>query len=78
MTNHTGEMAIRKIANNLINGHRPMLGAQHSVTVESSLEALAELADELDLFELHTELNTRLTILRTGRRPPVLIGSAQS
>lgn len=72
MNNITSERAIRKLANSIITGHRPTLGYQHSVTVESSLEALAELADELDLFELHHELTTRLTILRTGRRLPTV------
>lgn len=72
MDNITASLAIRKVANNLINAHRPELGARHSVTVESSLETLAELADELGLLETHDELTHRLTILRTGRRPAVM------
>ncbi|MBZ6064673.1 hypothetical protein LA374_00375 [Aeromonas schubertii] len=78
MDNLTASLAIRKIANNLINAHRPELGARHSVTVESSLETLAELADELGLIDTYAELAQRLTILRTGRRPAVLVGSMPS
>ncbi|WHF36829.1 hypothetical protein [Aeromonas salmonicida] len=72
MNNSTAEQAIRKVANSLINTHRPQLGACHSVAVESSLEALAELADELGLLDIYAELTKRLEILRGGLRPPVL------
>ncbi|MGV2702276.1 UNVERIFIED_CONTAM: hypothetical protein MT382_00530 [Aeromonas salmonicida] len=72
MSNSTAEQAIRKVANSLINTHRPQLGACHSVAVESSLEALAELADELSLLDIYAELTKRLEILRGGQRPPVL------
>lgn len=72
MSNSTAEQAIRKVANSLINTHRPQLGACHSVAVESSLEALAELADELGLLDIYAELTKRLEILRGGQRPPVL------
>ena len=78
MNNSTAEQAIRKVANSLINTHRPQLGACHSVAVESSLEALAELADELSLLDIYAELTKRLEILRGGQRPPVLVGSTPS
>ncbi|RSM31235.1 hypothetical protein [Aeromonas salmonicida] len=77
MNNSTAEQAIRKVANSLINTHRPQLGACHSVAVESSLEALAELADELGLLDIYAELTKRLEILRGGQRPPVLVASTQ-
>ena len=78
MNNSTAEQAIRKVANSLINTHRPQLGACHSVAVESSLEALAELADELGLLDIYAELTKRLEILRGVQRPPVLVGSTPS
>lgn len=77
MNNSTAEQAIRKVANSLINTHRPQLGACHSVAVEFSLEALAELADELGLLDIYAELTKRLEILRGGQRPPVLVASTQ-
>lgn len=72
MNNSTAEQAIRKVANSLINTHRPQLGACHSLAVEASLEALAELADELSLIDIYAELTKRLEILRGGQRPQVL------
>lgn len=72
MNNSTAEQAIRKVANSLINTHRPQLGACHSTAVEASLEALAELADELSLLDIYAELTKRLEILRGGQRPPVM------
>lgn len=78
MNNLTAEQAIRKIANSLINTHRPQLGACHSLAVEASLEALAELADELALLDIYAELTKRLEILQGGQRPPVLVGSTPS
>lgn len=75
MNNSTAEQAIRKVANSLINTHRPQLGACHSVAVESSLEALAELAelaDELSLLDIYAELTKRLEILRGGQRPHII------
>ncbi len=78
MNNSTAEQAIRKVANSLINTHRPQLGACHSTAVEASLEALAELADELSLLDIYAELTKRLEILQGGQRPPVLVGSMPS
>ena len=78
MNNLTAEQAIRKIANSLINTHRPQLGACHSLAVEASLEALTELADELALLDIYAELTKRLEILQGGQRPPVLVGSTPS
>ncbi|MFK0666604.1 hypothetical protein [Aeromonas salmonicida] len=78
MNNSTAEQAIRKVANSLINTHRPQLGACHSVAVESSLEALAELADELSMLDIYAELTKRLEILRGGQRPPVLVANTPS
>ncbi|MGU5679896.1 hypothetical protein [Aeromonas allosaccharophila] len=78
MNNVTAEQAIRKVANSLINTHRPQLGACHSTAVEASLEALAELADELSLLDIYAELTKRLEILQGGQRPPVLVGSMPS
>ena len=78
MNNSTAEQAIRKVANSLINTHRPQLGACHSLAVEASLEALAELADELTLLDIYAELTKRLEILQGGQRPPVLVGSTPS
>lgn len=78
MNNLTAEQAIRKVANSLINTHRPQLGACHSTAVEASLEALAELADELSLLDIYAELTKRLEILQGGQRPPVLVGSMPS
>ncbi|MFL9691763.1 hypothetical protein [Aeromonas veronii] len=72
MNNLTAEQAIRKVANSLINTHRPQLGACHSLAIEASLEALAELADELALLDIYAELTKRLEILQGGQRPPVL------
>ena len=72
MNNLTAEQAIRKVANSLINTHRPQLGACHSTAVEASLEALAELADELSLLDNYTELTKRLDILRGGCRPHII------
>ncbi|WP_339023404.1 hypothetical protein [Aeromonas salmonicida] len=72
MSNSTAEQAIRKVANSLINTHRPQLGACHSVAIESSLEALAELADELSLLEIYADLTKRLEILRGGQRPHII------
>ncbi|MFM5115152.1 hypothetical protein ACEUAG_14605 [Aeromonas hydrophila] len=72
MNNSTAEQAIRKVANSLINTHRPQLGACHSVAVEYSLEALAELADEMSLLDIYADLTKRLEILRGGQRPPVM------
>ncbi|HHQ4887268.1 TPA: hypothetical protein ACSP3N_003888 [Aeromonas veronii] len=72
MNNLTAEQAIRKVANSLINTHRPQLGACHSLAIEASLEALAELADELVLLDIYAELTKRLEILQGGQRPPVL------
>ena len=77
MNNSTAEQAIRKVANSLINTHRPQLGACHSTAVEASLEALAELADELSLLDIYAELTKRLDILQGGQRPPVLVASTQ-
>ena len=77
MNNSTAEQAIRKVANSLINTHRPQLGACHSTAVEASLEALAELADELSLLDIYAELTKRLEILQGGQRPPVLVASTQ-
>ena len=45
INNLTAEQASRKVANSLINTHRPQPGACHSLAVEASLGALAELAD---------------------------------
>ena len=78
MNNLTAEQAIRKVANSLINTHRPQLGACHSLAIEASLEALAELADELALLDIYAELTKRLEILQGGQRPPVLVGSTPS
>ena len=78
MNNLTAEQAIRKVANSLINTHRPQLGACHSLAIEASLEALAELADELTLLDIYAELTKRLEILQGGQRPPVLVGSTPS
>ncbi|EQB8041023.1 hypothetical protein ACYUML_000454 [Aeromonas hydrophila] len=72
MNNSTAEQAIRKVANSLINTHRPQLGACHSTAVEASLEALAELADELSLIDIYAELTKRLEILRGGSRPHII------
>ncbi|WOE85891.1 hypothetical protein [Aeromonas veronii] len=72
MNNLTAEQAIRKVANSLINTHRPQLGACHSTAVEASLEALAELADELSLIDIYAELTKRLDILRGGCRPHII------
>ncbi|MGU5816175.1 hypothetical protein ACV1EC_14880 [Aeromonas hydrophila] len=72
MNNSTAEQAIRKVANSLINTHRPQLGACHSTAVEASLEALAELADELSLLDIYAELTKRLEILRGGQRPHII------
>lgn len=72
MNNVTAEQAIRKVANSLINTHRPQLGACHSTAVEASLEALAELADELSLLDIYAELTKRLEILRGGCRPHII------
>ncbi|MEI4940799.1 hypothetical protein U1710_03170 [Aeromonas caviae] len=72
MNNLTAEQAIRKVANSLINTHRPQLGACHSLAIEASLEALAELADELALLDIYAELTKRLEILQGGQRPPVM------
>ncbi|MFQ2222480.1 hypothetical protein ACK32A_06635 [Aeromonas enteropelogenes] len=78
MNNSTAEQAIRKVANSLINTHRPQLGACHSLAIEESLEALAELADEMSLLDIYAELTKRLEILRGGQRPPVLVASNPS
>ncbi|MBP4058658.1 hypothetical protein [Aeromonas sp. Prich7-2] len=78
MNNLTAEQAIRKVANSLINTHRPQLGACHSLAIEASLEALAELADELALLDIYAELTKRLEILQGGQRPPVLVCSTPS
>lgn len=81
MNNSTAEQAIRKVANSLINTHRPQLGACHSTAVEASLEALAELADELSLLDIYAELTKRLEILRGGSRPHIIgvdMATAQS
>ena len=78
MNNLTAEQAIRKVANSLINTHRPQLGACHSLAIEASLEALAELADELALLDIYAELTKRLEILQGGQRPPVLVGCTPS
>ena len=67
MNNLTAEQAIRKVANSLINTHRPQLGACHSLAIEASLEALAELADELALLDIYAELTKRLEILQGGQ-----------
>lgn len=75
MNNVTAEQTIRKVANSLINTHRPQLGACHSTAVEASLEALA---DELSLIDIYAELTKRLEILQGGQRPPVLVGSMPS
>ncbi len=72
MNNLTAEQAIRKVANSLINTNRPQLGACHSTAVEASLEALAELADELSLLDIYAELTKRLDILRGGCRPHII------
>ncbi|WP_303846856.1 hypothetical protein [Aeromonas sobria] len=72
MNNSTAEQAIRKVANSLINTHRPQLGACHSTAVEASLVALAELADELSLLDIYAELTKRLDILRGGCRPHII------
>ena len=72
MNNDTAEQAIRKVANSLINTHRPQLGACHSTAVEASLEALAELADELSLLDIYAELTKRLEILRGGQWPHII------
>ena len=72
MNNLTAEQAIRKVANSLINTHRPQLGASHSLAIEASLEALAELADELSLIDIYAELAKRLEILRGGCRPHII------
>ncbi|MFM5171053.1 hypothetical protein ACEUBH_07295 [Aeromonas veronii] len=72
MNNLTAEQAIRKVANSLINTHRPQLGASHSLAIEASLEALAELADELSLIDIYAELTKRLDILRGGCRPHII------
>ena len=72
MSNITAEQAIRKVANSLINTHRPQLGASHSLAIEASLEALAELADELSLIDIYAELTKRLDILRGGCRPHII------
>lgn len=72
MNNSTTEQAIRKVANSLINTHRPQLGACHSTAIEASLEALAELADELSLLDIYAELTKRLEILRGGCRPHII------
>lgn len=72
MNNSTAEQAIRKVANSLINTHRPQLGACHSTAVEASLEALAELADELSLLDIYAELTKRLEILRGGCHPHII------
>ncbi|WEE25217.1 hypothetical protein [Aeromonas hydrophila] len=72
MNNLTAEQAIRKVANSLINTHRPQLGACHSTAIEASLEALAELADELSLLDIYAELTKRLDILRGGCRPHII------
>lgn len=72
MNNLTAEQAIRKVANSLINTHRPQLGACHNTAVEASLEALAELADELSLLDIYAELTKRLDILRGGCRPHII------
>ena len=72
MNNLTAEQAIRKVANSLINTHRPQLGACHSTAVEASLEALAELADELSLLDIYAELTKRLDILRGGCSPHII------
>ncbi|MBL0609606.1 hypothetical protein JD508_04910 [Aeromonas jandaei] len=72
MSNITAEQAIRKVANSLINTHRPQLGASHSLAIEASLEALAELADELSLLDIYAELTKRLEILQGGQRPHII------
>ncbi|MEZ6972542.1 MULTISPECIES: hypothetical protein [Aeromonas] len=72
MNNDTAEQAIRKVANSLINTHRPQLGACHSTAIEASLEALAELADELSLLDIYAELTKRLEILRGGQWPHII------
>lgn len=72
MSNITAEQAIRKVANSLINTHRPQLGACHSTAIEASLEALAELADELSLLDIYAELTKRLEILQGGKRPHII------
>ena len=72
MNNLTAEQAIRKVANSLINTHRPQLGACHSPAIEASLEALAELADELSLIDIYAELTKRLEILQGGKRPHII------
>ncbi|QTL92315.1 hypothetical protein [Aeromonas jandaei] len=72
MSNITAEQAIRKVANSLINTHRPQLGACHSLAIEASLEALAELADELSLIDIYAELTKRLEILQGGCRPHII------
>ncbi|MGL4754135.1 MAG: hypothetical protein ACRCXB_17330 [Aeromonadaceae bacterium] len=72
MNNLTAEQAIRKVANSLINTHRPQLGACHSLAIEASLEALAELADELALLDIYAELTKRLEILQGGQRPNII------
>lgn len=72
MNNLTAEQAIRKVANSLINTHRPQLGACHSLAIEASLEALAELADELALLDIYAELTKRLEILQGGQRPHII------
>ena len=68
MNNLTAEQAIRKVANSLINTHRPQLGACHSLAIE----ALAELADELALLDIYAELTKRLEILQGGQRPHII------
>ncbi len=72
MNNLTAEQAIRKVANSLINTHRPQLGACHSLAIEASLEALAELADELALLDIYAELTKRLEILQGGQRHHII------
>ena len=72
MNNLTAEQAIRKVANSLINTHRPQLGACHSLAIEASLEELAELADELALLDIYAELTKRLEILQGGQRPHII------
>ena len=74
MNNSTAEQAIRKVANSLINTHRPQLGACHSTAVEASLEALAELADELSLLDIYAELTKRLEILQGGQATRLQLG----
>jgi hypothetical protein len=64
---------IRKVANAYINGFRPELGVNNAIALESALESLSELADEMALLGVRRQLRHRIYDVQQGKRPALLL-----